>query len=62
MERHLPKLMGWFRERATYPKINLISARDFDNRIPTGGTEMSNTISSNNSIYIKLGREDHYNN
>ena len=62
MERRLPKLMGWFRERATYQKINPIGARDFDTPIPTGGSKMPNAFSSNNSIYIKLVREDHYNN
>ena len=59
---HLPKLIGWFLGIARYRKPNLIIAAVFGTpRYPTWG-EMPNVFSSNNSINIKLARQDHYNN
>ena len=59
---HLPELIGLFLGIARYRKPNLIIAAVFCTpRYPTWG-EMPNLFSSNNSINIKLARQDHYNN
>ena len=61
--RLLLKLIGWFREIAKYSKVTPINAGVFGTPIPAGErAKMQNAFSSNNLIYIKLSREDHYNN